>query len=117
MVNEARAHPILDVKNLDQADTDRIRGAFRALLREERQASADELEECLSELDAAVLAAFGLEDRLPELLGGVADLLAFRETGSGSNRGVLVDGSVQRRVTLQGAERLGRAPTQGQLPI
>lgn len=87
--------PIPDIRAMSDDEKERIRTAFDALLKRERELGPDvslENEETERDaLDRAVLSAIGLEDRVDEIRRAVAGLLAMREQGGGMNTGVLVE--------------------------
>lgn len=117
MVYEARELPIVDPRELESGPREAILQAFRALVSEEKRAKEERRAVLRAALDDSILRACGFEERADELGGAIEDLLSFRETGSGSNRGVLVDGAVRRTVELRGGERLGSIPVQGRLSL
>lgn len=111
-VYEAAAMPILDPRKLSEEQCKAICTAIEEIVRCERKATQEELEELHKALDRAVLAPLGMEDRVDELYEVVQFLVRFREEGGGEWTEVLVEGTVQtrerREITLRGAQRINK---------
>jgi type I restriction-modification system DNA methylase subunit len=106
---EAKQLPLPDPRKLDSEDREAIKSAFFNLLEREEELdgqsddkSDTELLEAKEaerdELDRAVLASIGMEDRLDELKQGVNVLVKLRREGSGEQTEVLVNRTEEKEV-------------------
>lgn len=107
MVYEAKKLPIPDPRRASKEERSRISEAMKSILENERSASKEELKMMQRELDKAVLAMIGIEDRVDELQEAVDKLVKLRESGGGLSSEVLVIGEEEEEETiteLRGAE-------------
>jgi len=107
-VGEAKRMHVPDPRSFTKEQRAEIIRVVREWLDEERTASDEGEQEFRNELDRAVLAPMGLEDRVEEIQDAVAKLVEVRERGAGDETAVLVDAedSKERDIQLPGATRL-----------
>lgn len=118
-VYEARELPIPDPRTISQEETEEIVSAFRELLEREDALEAEErtVENTADErmqLDRAVLAAMGIEDRFDQLERSIKMMLAMREKEGGEKTEVLVNRPEKREVIeLEGVAEARESTTLG----
>lgn len=102
MLYEARTLPLIDPRNLDDDEKERIISAFDALLEAEVEHGPDPEKELVEderdELDTAVLSVMGLAGKLDKVKEAVEAMISMREKSSGENTEVLVERSEEREV-------------------
>ena len=99
---EAEQLSIVDPRSVSEEGATRITDAVTSLIEaEEEAAEPDESElvdEARDELDKAVLAAIGAEDRVADVKRAVNVLVANRRKGAGEETEVLVDRDQEKEV-------------------
>lgn len=102
MQYEAKQLPILDPREIEKEDKERILSAFDDLVEAEIEAGPDpskkDVEDERDELDRAVLSVLGLGDKLNEVKQAVKLMITMREKGAGQHTEVLVDRGEEREV-------------------
>ena len=102
MVYETKQLIVADPRQMTIEEHERVVEAFDSLMEKEDQSASNEgsstKESERDELDRAVLAAIGLEDRLGDLKAAVQAMVAARERGAGKNTRVLVDRPEEKEV-------------------
>lgn len=107
---EAQQMSVVDPREIDDGDRERIVSTFNALMVAEDEAedpNDDEyVERARDDLDLAVLASIDAEDKLGEVKQAVKTLLANRIAGAGDRTEVLVDRTSEREIIeLEGVTR------------
>jgi type I restriction-modification system DNA methylase subunit len=106
MVYEAENLRILDPRQLSSDDANRIKKTLEEIIEKEREADEEKLRYLHRELNKAVLAPLGLEDRVGELEKIIGALLDARIRGGGVHAEVIIqvegDG-YQKIMGLRGA--------------
>ncbi|RKD97829.1 N-6 DNA methylase [Halopiger aswanensis] len=95
-VYETEELPIPDPRTMSDEEKERIRGAFEDLMDkedelDEEDRNVENTEDERTELDRAVLAALGMEDRVDDLRAAVEEQVALREQDAGERTQVLVN--------------------------
>jgi hypothetical protein len=95
-VYETEELPIPDPRTMTEDEEERIQDAFEALMEKEDELDEEErnvenTEEERTELDRAVLATLGMEDRVDDLRAAVEEQVALRERDAGERTEVLVN--------------------------
>jgi len=113
---EAEQMSIVDPRHVSDDDAAQIVDAFEELMQAEDEAEdpdeSDAVKNARRELDKAVLAAIGAEDRLNEVEQAVEALLASRREGAGEETEVLVDRTAEKEVIdLEGVSEARESTT------
>jgi len=103
-VNDAKGLPILDPKQLNEKEKERIKNAFTKLLENGKNASEAKLKQLRTNLNKAVLAPLGMADRVEELEKSVTDLLNIRIRAGGTSREVIIEDEKPQMIELKGAK-------------
>jgi type I restriction-modification system DNA methylase subunit len=112
MVWEANQMPTIDVRQLSNIEKLRISNAFKRLLQKCRQATAEELSKMHHELNAAVMATIGIEERTRELEIEAQRLIDIRVSGGGAQKDTMVEQEGRTKVIqLRGAREITRNNT------
>lgn len=90
MVYEAKNLKILDPRKLSKREASRIKKAFQELVEKEHRCNKQELNKLHEELDKAVLAPLGMEEKAKELRTTVEALLQARIVGGGMHAEVII---------------------------
>lgn len=101
-VYEAEQLPIPDPRQLSEKQCEEIKERFDQLIERENElgedVSVDATEQERDELDRAVLATIGIEDRLDELKTDVKRLVNLRREGAGEATEVLIERTEEKEV-------------------
>ena len=106
MIYEAKNLRILDPRKLSKKETRRIKKAFIKLMKNERKCNENTLKSLRRELNRAVLAPMGMENRAEELEKTIQALLEARVTGGGIHAEVVIgieESERQKIMKLKGA--------------
>ncbi|WP_254530445.1 restriction endonuclease subunit M [Natrinema gelatinilyticum] len=99
---EAEQMSIVDPRKVTDKEAEQIVEAFEELMTAEDEAEepdeSEAVEEARDELDEAVLAVIGAEDRLDEVMQAVEALVANRREGAGEETEVLVDRTEEKEI-------------------